>query len=155
MVSDSYPYITSFEDAALEVKSRLLTKKANEDFGIAGDDEDGQPDDQSVTVVDVVDAHRLKEITLTKKEWTMYIKEYLKKIKEELEKAGKAERIPMFQKGATGLVKHIIQKFDEIQIFVGENYDMEAGMGYCYYKEQTDAGPTFFFFLDGMKEEKY
>ena len=32
---------------------------------------------------------------------------------------------------------------------------MEQGFGYAYYKEQTDAGPTFFFFLDGMKEEKY
>lgn len=36
MVSDSYPYSLSFEDACLEVKSRLLTKKANEDFGISG-----------------------------------------------------------------------------------------------------------------------
>jgi hypothetical protein len=36
MVSDSYPQTTTFEDACLEVKSRLLTKKANEDFGIAG-----------------------------------------------------------------------------------------------------------------------
>ena len=35
-VSDSYPNTLIFEDACLEVKSRLLTKKANEDFGIAG-----------------------------------------------------------------------------------------------------------------------
>ena len=35
MVSDSYPYSTSFEDACLEVKSKLITKKANEDFGIS------------------------------------------------------------------------------------------------------------------------
>ena len=36
MVSDSYPQTLTFEDACLEVRSRLLTKKANEDFGIAG-----------------------------------------------------------------------------------------------------------------------
>ena len=36
MVSDSYPYSLSFEDAALEVKSRLITKNANENFGIDG-----------------------------------------------------------------------------------------------------------------------
>lgn len=35
MVSDSYAYTTSFEDAALEVKSRLITK-GNEDYGISG-----------------------------------------------------------------------------------------------------------------------
>lgn len=34
MVSDSYPNTLVFEDAALEVKSRLISKKANDDFGI-------------------------------------------------------------------------------------------------------------------------
>jgi len=43
-------------------------------------------------------------------------------------------------------VKHILEKFDEVQIFVGESYDMEAGYAYAYYKDQSDAGPTFFFF---------
>ena len=33
MVSDSYPYVLTFDDACLEVKSRLVTKNA-EDFGI-------------------------------------------------------------------------------------------------------------------------
>ena len=36
MVSDSYPQAELFDGACLEVKSRLLTKKANEDFGIGG-----------------------------------------------------------------------------------------------------------------------
>ena len=36
MVSDSYPSIVTFDGACLEVKSKLLTKKANEDFGISG-----------------------------------------------------------------------------------------------------------------------
>lgn len=35
MTSDSYPYTSTFDDACLEVKSKLLTKKANEDFGIS------------------------------------------------------------------------------------------------------------------------
>lgn len=35
MVSDSYPHQLVFEDAILEVKSRLVTK-GNEDFGISG-----------------------------------------------------------------------------------------------------------------------
>ena len=36
MVSDSYPYEETFDGACLEVKSRLLTKNANDDFGIGG-----------------------------------------------------------------------------------------------------------------------
>jgi hypothetical protein len=35
MVSDSYPFESTFEDACLEVKSKLLVKKTNEDFGIS------------------------------------------------------------------------------------------------------------------------
>jgi hypothetical protein len=38
-------------------------------------------------------------------------------------------------KGATALVKHIAEKFDEVQLFTGENYDMDAGLAYAYYKE--------------------
>lgn len=35
-VSDSYPFVELFDGACLEVKSRLITKKENEDFGIGG-----------------------------------------------------------------------------------------------------------------------
>jgi hypothetical protein len=34
MVSDSYPHSLDFEDVALVVKSRLLTKKGNDNYGI-------------------------------------------------------------------------------------------------------------------------
>ena len=36
MVSDSYPHSLEFEDTALVVKSKLITKKKNEDYGIGG-----------------------------------------------------------------------------------------------------------------------
>jgi hypothetical protein len=36
MVSDSYPHTETFEGACLEVKSKLVTKNANDDFGIGG-----------------------------------------------------------------------------------------------------------------------
>lgn len=35
MASDSYPHQMIMDGACLEVKSRLLTKKANEDFGVS------------------------------------------------------------------------------------------------------------------------
>lgn len=122
---------------------------------ILGEDDDEKPDDTKVTVIDVVDAFRLQEINLDKKGFMGYIKGYLKRVKEELEKAGKADRVPAFQKGATEFVKFLVGKFDEIQIFAGEQTDYEAGFAYCYYKEQTDDGPTFMYFADGMKEEKF
>ena len=36
LISDSYPHELIHEDAVLKVKSRLVSKKANEDFGISG-----------------------------------------------------------------------------------------------------------------------
>lgn len=120
-----------------------------------GEDDDEKPDDTAVTVIDIVDSFRLVEINFDKKAFMAYIKGYLKKVKDHLEANGKADRVAGFQKGATELVKFIVSKFDEIQIWSGETNDYEAGFTYCYYKEQTDAGPTFLYFLDGMKEEKY
>jgi hypothetical protein len=45
-------------------------------FNYLGEDENeaGKDESQGVTVIDVVDAHNLKEIELDKKGWTMYIK---------------------------------------------------------------------------------
>ena len=57
-------------------------------------------------------------------------------------------------KGATAMCKDIQSKFDEIQIFCGPGYDMDAALCYCYQENQDDPGPTFFFFIDGMKDEK-
>jgi len=142
------------------VKARFVTKKENDDCGIAanteeGEEEAGAADDKTITVIDVVDAMRLAEITLDKKSFMAYIKGYLKAIKEKLEASGKGARVEAFQKGATALVKELVGKWDEVQVFTGESGNWEAGLAYCYMKEQTDDGPTFYFFNDGLKSEKY
>ncbi len=43
-----------------------------------------------------------------------YIKGYLKAVKEKLESSGKGARVEAFQKGATGLVKELVSKWDEV-----------------------------------------
>ena len=159
MVSDSYPYTEVFDGAGLEVKATFVSKNENESFGLKANTEEGEddsvPDTKTVTVIDVVDAMRLQEITLDKKGFMGYVKGYLKRVKESLEARGKADRVAGFQKGATDLVKLLVSKWDEVQTFTGENGDWEAGLAYSFQKEQTDAGPTFYFFLDGLKQEKY
>lgn len=106
-------------------------------------------------MVDIVDAMRLNEISLDKKGFMSYVKGYLKSVKEQLEAKGKGDRVAAFQKGATELVKYLVGKWDEVQIFTGESQNWDAGFAYSLMKEQTDEGPTFYFFLDGMKQEKY
>jgi hypothetical protein len=159
MVSDSFPYSEAFDGACLEVKAQFVTKKENEDFGLKANTEEGEDesavDDKTVTVIDVVDSLRLAEISLDKKGFMAYIKGYLKAIKEKLEASGKADRVAPFQKGATELVKYLVSKWDEVQIWTGESGNWDAGFGYSLMKEDSDSGPTFFYFLDGLKQEKY
>jgi hypothetical protein len=163
MLSDSFPMKLIYDDAAIEAKARFVTKKENEDCGIAAnadaDDEnpsaDAAVDDKTVTVIDIVDALRLQEITLDKASFMAYIKGYLKAVKEKLEASGKADRVAVFQKGATALVKELVGKWNEVQVFTGESGNWEAGLAYCYMKDQADDGPTFYLFNDGLKMEKY
>jgi len=92
---------------------------------------------------------------MSKKDFMAYVKGFLASVTALLEKQGKAERVPEFKKGATELVKLIIAKFDEFQIYTGQSYNMEGALAFSYQKEQEDSGPTFLYFRDILKEEKF
>ena len=47
------------------------------------------------------------------------LKAYLKRVVEHLKEKGKDDRVPEFKKGATEMIKMIMEKFDEMQIFTG------------------------------------
>ena len=177
MVSDSYPHQMLFDDACLEVRSRLITRKANEDFGIGGKQHELLNQLQVRKKTCQLEMILLPKLILYQtsnlRKWHgkrncgcstsrvsilqfIVIPGYVKSLKEKLEAdPSKKDRIPTFQKGATDLVKFIVSKFDEMQIFADNKQNMDNGFAYAYYKEQTDAGPTFLFFLDGLQEEKY
>jgi len=153
MMSDSYRHELCFGDAGLEVKARYTTKGSDQ-IAIASDDviED---DGTGETVVDVVEAFKLNEIQLSKKDFMAYVKQFLKAVSEKLESIGKGDRIPDFKKGATEMVKYIIGRFDEFQFYTGPKFSMDGGLAFSYQKEQEDEGPTFLFFHDAMKQEKF
>ena len=163
MISDSYPHTEVFNGAGLEVKARYTTKGAEYTGVAANVDEDAEEgaaaeggDDGAVTVVDVVDAFKYNEIIgFQKKEFMTWVKSYLAKVTEKLKANGKEARIDGFKAGATDMVKFIISKWDEMQVFAGAKYDMDASLCVAWQKNQEDEGPTFLFFLDGMKEEKF
>jgi len=114
----------------------------------------GDADDNSQTVVNVVHAHKLVETNFSKKDFMALVKAYLKKVVEKLKENGKEDRVKGFQQGATEMVKFIVGHFDEMQFFMGESSDPEAGICFSYNKD-GEVDPTFLFFLDGMKEEKF
>ena len=133
----------------------MSIKMSNDQFIANDEDGDGGAGGDDVqNVIDIVDAFGLKEIELKKAAWGAMIKAYMPKVKAYLEANGKQDRVQSFMKGATAMCKEINSKFDEIQIFCGPSYDMDASLCYAYYVDQSDPGPTFFFFVDGMKDEK-
>jgi hypothetical protein len=153
LISDSYPQSLINDETTLEVRARY-TKKASDNIQIASDDV-ADDDEEGETVVDVVEAFKLNEMTISKGEFMAWAKAYLPKVTAKLTEAGKEDRVPVFKKGATQTVKLIAGKFDEFQIFVGPSYNMEGALAFAYQKNQEDEGPTFLFFVDGMKEEKF
>merc|ERR1711918_20254 len=111
MVSDSYPMTLLFDDACLEVKAKYQTKGS--DFvAIAADDEDDGGEGE--TVIDVVDAHKLNEITVTKKDAMGLVKALMKRTVQHLKENGKEDRVDGFKAGATEMVKLVMGKFDEM-----------------------------------------
>lgn len=153
MVSDSYKSQMLFNDACLEVQAKFITK-GNEQVDIGGDDENAGDGGEGETVINVVDAHQLQETQLSKKDFMAIVKAFLKRVVALLKEKGKEDRVADFQKGATDMIKFIISKFDEMQIFTGQSYDTEAGLAFSYTKD-GECEPVFLFFTDGMKEEKF
>jgi hypothetical protein len=152
MVSDSYKMEMIFQDACLEVQAKFVTK-GNDNVQIACDDEQ-EDEGEGETVINIVDAHRLNELQLSKKDCMTMLKAYLKKVVGYLKENGKEDRVAGFKGGATEMIKFIMEKFDEMQIFVGESMDTEAGMAFSYTKDgETD--PVFLYMVDGCKEEKF
>lgn len=178
MTSDSYKHRLIHGDACLEVDAKYITVGGAEDIDIGagnafggGEEDDAGGDDGGETAINIVHAHKLQEATLkdvkehlykilkykaslSKKDTMAMLKAYLKKVVGWLKENGKEDRVPGFKAGATEMIKFIMEKFDEMQIFSGENYDMEAGLAFSYTKDGEE-NPTFMFFNDGLKEEKF
>lgn len=152
MISDSYPHTLVNEETTMEVKAKYVTK-GSDSIAIASDDV-VEDDEQGETVVDLVDRFELQEMQLSKKEVMTWAKAYLTEITNKLKETN-PDRVTPFKKGTTASLKLILSKFDEFQIFCGKSYNMEGALTFAYQKEQDDEGPTFLFFVDGMKGEKF
>ena len=152
MISDSYPHEFINEGTTMMVKARYC-KKGSDQIAIASDDQ-LDDDEEGETVVDIVDSFQLNEINLGKKDVMMWAKKYFTAVTDKL-KESDPDRIPLFKKGATASLKLILSKHDEFQIFTGRNVNMDGALAFAYQREQEDEGPTFLFFVDGMKGEKF
>lgn len=81
-----------------------------------------------------------------------YIKGYMKAVKAHLNKEN-PDRIPAFEKAATGFIKKVLENFKDYEFFVGETMNPEAMVALLNYREDGIT-PYLTMFKDGLKEEK-
>jgi len=149
MMSDSFPYVLE-DDVVYKVTTKVITKSEG-DYNTAGDDLGEKYDPTSVSVNNLVDAHRLVETPFNKKNFMTYIKGYMTKLKKHLEKEN-PDRVEGFMKAAQAFVKKIVTDFDQYQFFTGEKMDVDGMVAFLRWDGET---PYFYIWKDGLKQEKY
>lgn len=115
-----------------------------------GDDEGA--DDTVQTVNNVVYSFRLTPTSFDKKSYMTYIKGYMKALKAKLSETS-PERVPIFEKNATTLIKKILGNFKDYEFYVGESMDPDGMVALLNYREDG-VTPYFTFFKDGLLQEK-
>ena len=106
------------EGACIEAKAKNVTRKVR--YG------------QYETYVNIQDKFELKEVQgLSKAEFMTWARGYLPKITAIL-KVDNPERVPLFKRGATQLVKFIAGQFTKMKVFMGKNMDYEGAFCFAY-----------------------
>lgn len=154
----------------------MITKKTNEEFDIganpSAEEQNETYDSDTVTVINLVEAHKLQQTSFDKKGYMAYIKGYMKKVLDKLKESNPG-RVDVFQKNIQGFVKKVLGEFDEYAFYTGEGVsDISSCVHFCIkllilisqmdpeamvvlqrYKEDG-ATPYFYFVKDGLIETK-
>jgi hypothetical protein len=153
MLTDAYKLELLFDDACLEAKAKFITKFTENFANIGGEDAEVDEDNKGTTVIDVVDG--LKErFYPAKGDFLAIVKEFLAATVKRLTEEGKADRVPIFKKGATAMIQTINKKFSDVQFFVGNGDSENCSLAFAFMKEDSDTEPVVWFFNDALKEEK-
>ncbi|MFJ6622051.1 translationally-controlled tumor protein [Kitasatospora sp. NPDC091335] len=118
--------------------------------GEEGEEETGAVDSATVSVLDIVDAHRLVETSYDKKNYTGHIKAYLKRLSERVP----ADDRSAWQEKAQTCVKAVLADFESYRFFTGESMDPEA-MVVLLKAGEAGGAPYLYYFGHGLKTEVY
>ncbi|XP_013383558.1 translationally-controlled tumor protein homolog [Lingula anatina] len=111
-------------------------------------------DDSVQWKLNVVSANNLVETGFSKKDYQTHIKTYMKKIEEHL-KTTNPDRVAPFKQEASAQVAGFLKRFKDLEFYTGNSMDPD---GMVVLKEYIDKDgeevPVFYFFKDGLSEEK-
>eukprot|EP00608_Synchroma_pusillum_P009092 CAMPEP_0198426466 /NCGR_PEP_ID=MMETSP1452-20131203/5259_1 /TAXON_ID=1181717 /ORGANISM="Synchroma pusillum, Strain CCMP3072" /LENGTH=435 /DNA_ID=CAMNT_0044146839 /DNA_START=24 /DNA_END=1328 /DNA_ORIENTATION=- len=165
MISDSYgirPVMDGEDEVPgmFEVESRNIAKGGdNVDIGCGnafggGEEEDGPADSGVETVNNIVDGFQLNEMNMSKADLKEYLKGYFQRVRAAMKAAGKpVEEIKAMMGNASIIAKFLITKANDLQFYLGANFDVEGAMAFAIYKEGATT-PTFMYIECGLIAEK-
>ncbi|BAM82024.1 similar to translationally controlled tumor protein p23 [Cyanidioschyzon merolae strain 10D] len=157
LLSDGMKNVRELENGLLLACDSYNVTLGGGDYGIANNDEEamGAGGDtagaESVNVV--VDAFKLQNIQLPRKDFQVYIKKYSKRLKEYLENENPS-RVAAFMEGMKEWVPKMLKEFDEYEFYMGPSCDPDALLVLAKYEGESHY-PTFLYLKDGLAEEKF
>nr|BAN82748.1 translationally-controlled tumor protein [Oplegnathus fasciatus] len=157
MFSDAFKIKVSENEIFYEVEGKAVTRTEGFDDALIGANASAEEasegtDASSVSGVDIVLNHNLKETGFDKKGYLPYIKEYVKAIKANLQETN-PERVEKFVADVAPEVQKIVKGLKDYQFFTGESMNPEGMVGLLNYREDGIT-PYMLFFKDGLLVEK-
>ena len=140
--------------------------KITNDSGVAANVDDDAADgatadalqDEVKQEINIVEAHGLMEYSgMTKGDFKVLIKAYFGKLTEKLAgNEAKAAAFKAHQKPLTEFIgKEVLPNFNEFSFYLPKNANTDDGCMIIMARFKGDAdAPIFYYFVDGMKEEK-
>lgn len=159
IISDSYKLNYIYNEVGAEVKSNYVVKgEDNVDIGCgnAFSNPDAEADTggkQPEKVLDVLDTFGYQETTFDAPSYSKYLKGYMKKLLEHIT-AKNPKRVDAFKAGAKEMATWIMNNFNDFTFYTPKDYDSDNIIILSYIKGE-DLSPTFVYFMDGLKGEKY
>ncbi|XP_078265510.1 translationally-controlled tumor protein homolog isoform X2 [Rhinoraja longicauda] len=157
MFSDIYKIHEDPTGIIYEVEGKLVTRteKGIDEALIGGNASLESPteyaEDSTLSGVDIVLNHHLKEVQFNKDTYMTYIKEYMRQLKGNIQRDNPTA-VQEFTVNAQNIVKYILKNFADFQFFTGESMNPDAMVGLLNYR--CDDTPYMIFFKNGLNIEK-
>lgn len=150
MFSDALK-VKEIEDIVYEVEGKYV--KENDACGIPSNDDGEGLDDGERTVINVVSAHKLSQTNITKPQYQAWLKAYMGKLKTHLE-ATNPDRVKPFMASAAAFAKKVLTSFKDYDFYQSESLSDDGQIILLGYGEDGQT-PTFYFWKDAIKSEKF
>ncbi|KAE8358850.1 Translationally-controlled tumor protein [Aspergillus caelatus] len=155
MFSDKFP-IKEVDDIVYEVDCALIEiTRGPVEIGTdpSAEEQEEAPEDNTVTVNNVVHSFHLRPTNFDKKTYIMHLKGYMRAIRKHLEKTNPS-RAHEFEQCASQYAKKIVANFRSFEFYTGGSMNGEAMVALLNYRDDGET-PFFTFWKDGLDVVDY